>query len=372
MRTELETYHRIDRYIRGKMSIEEVRAFEAQLASDSQLADELAWQKTLNNLVEEVGFQGLKAKMAEDIRQLDRAALRKKWYFGAGLFVGLLMLGSFFFWLANSSGDTKPQSPRSVRQSSVSPMVKDAPLAINETKKKEGGLTATNGMQPTSKAQLVIAPVEELPIVELKSVMTETQPGASPTQEMVPTKKEVVMLGDPEKGVSPCDGVVIEIVPTVSKACAGEENGKILFEEGRVKGGRGPYLYGLQQKVPLSSKPFFYGLAAGHYVAVIKDQVGCEQLLPVEVGTKKCALSYSFQPDQGEVLEFPIEHSRSYSIFILNKQGVGVYTYRSSEGTAPVWNGADQHGKPLEAGLYIYLIEYANGEKEKGQITLLR
>ena len=36
------------------------------------------------------------------------------------------------------------------------------------------------------------------------------------------------------------------------------------------------------------------------------------------------------------------------------------------------WNGIGGQGEYMDAGLYIYIIEYSNGTKENGQVTIIR
>jgi len=112
----------------------------------------------------------------------------------------------------------------------------------------------------------------------------------------------------------------------------------------------------------------------------IKTNVGKEQVTntkdtlentnPVLDSGSRYTNSFSFKPEFGEVFTIPMNKGTEGEIRILDRAGNKVYTEKIYVDRVNTWNGMNLQGGISPSGLYIYSIEYTNGQKEFGQIII--
>ena len=91
----------------------------------------------------------------------------------------------------------------------------------------------------------------------------------------------------------------------------------------------------------------------------------------VEIENKECRKAqqtYSFNPAYGETIT--IKADGDGIITIRNRAGVVVFSGNVSSGEDFTWDGQTLSGGISTPGLYIYSLEYKNGNSVRGEILI--
>src|SRR5690606_19613483 len=121
-----------------------------------------------------------------------------------------------------------------------------------------------------------------------------------------------------------------------------------------------------------SDKTEFYGLGKGVYLFYIRDFKGCTSKIEVSVGEKNCKPNkFIINTTIGESW-IVSEWNLNYTLKIYNKSGREILKKSSKEMPYYEWQGDYNYGNILDSGLYIYIIEYTNGQIDNGQISIVR
>lgn len=81
--------------------------------------------------------------------------------------------------------------------------------------------------------------------------------------------------------------------------------------------------------------------------------------------------SYSFNPDYNEKWVFNYETGASGTFTIFDKSGKDIYSNTFGSGNEE-WIGNDRQGIPVAVGIYVAIINYSDGRKEKVELTIVR
>lgn len=82
--------------------------------------------------------------------------------------------------------------------------------------------------------------------------------------------------------------------------------------------------------------------------------------------------TYKFNPDKGEKWSIPLKGNKNAVVKILDQTGQEVHRVKVSKGLPKKWNGNVLENEILEAGNYIYLIDFGNGKMEHGYFSIIR
>jgi gliding motility-associated-like protein len=147
-----------------------------------------------------------------------------------------------------------------------------------------------------------------------------------------------------------------------------------------VEGGTGPYGY-FWDELRTGKGPVMQNLPKGRYKVIVTDRYGCTGEVIEELDENYCCTIWipnAFTPNNdGNNDVFKAIPNRSiprFEMSIFNRWGQRVFnTVRDNEG----WDGNNESGKPVDAGVYFYKIRYTceRGDKEfnySGDLTLVR
>lgn len=399
MKPEFESYHLIDRYLRDELSPEEREDFNRELAENPDFAEEVAFQREVNELISVNSYAQLREQMTQDIHMRDKNLRLKKWL-GGGLALTTLLVASTYFLMDDKKDEVrsvvantekKPHSEKVPGTDSVIRQVTAQPdTIVSNSKPVVPAITDTEQVaeshgknerdQDTMKN--IVTDRNKNEILQQESPDRQTITATNSGDSLVPVKiiepenvKATVHTPVPEPDLvnnNPCEEVAIHIPFTVEKACTGQNNGKIQVKENEIRGGTKPYEVELFQGISRISSIQYDHLYPGSYTLKVTDKQGCTNSHEIRVDEKFCQpRNVSIAPNYGEVWEYHGNEGDSYYLSILNQAGQLVYKSALLTGNT-TWAGTFTSGAPVEAGLYIYIVEYTNGKKENGQITIVR
>lgn len=157
---------------------------------------------------------------------------------------------------------------------------------------------------------------------------------------------EFLRIDNIELKVQTCNPLILNssVVPV---SCNGDSDGQIILN---VSGGDSPYTFSLDNG-PFQGSPFFTGLAAGTYTAIVMDQNGALDTLPNIVVTQPAPLNLA-------VNVTPVGCTTSTGEATVIVSG-GTPGYSYSWNTAPLQTDSTATGLPL--GTYTVTVSDTNG-----------
>lgn len=367
MRPELETYHQIDSYLNGRLEGDALRSFEQKVQSDAAFAEEVEFQKLTNQVVVGASYNDLRAQMTKDIDRIDASDTIKKWsLYGVAAAVLLSGAAGIYSYSTNSSETTQTKAAEEVRTAQRSASAEESSVAaVTKNPKSQSSILEAQTSAPKVQEAITYK-------IDSQQVITSSP---QPSHTIVPEKttpeirtvEPTVVPG----ALNPCAQVQLSARITTTPSCTNESTGSIAVSA--VTGGTKPYHIALDElSASARTKESYAYLKAETYTVRITDANGCVKTFAATVAEKVCKKNaYVFVPDKGETWRISGNDNETFTITLINMAGTQVYRSHPMQGEFE-WQGIGQQGEYLSAGLYIYVIEYANGQKENGQVTIVR
>lgn len=363
MKEGVEYYFEIDQYLNGELSDDALIKFEKALAEDPALRDEVANQQLLNEVVLGAELDVLRERIKKDINNLDQKNTTKKWLLGGSL----LLLISAAVGIGLSINNKSEKTP-SVKNSTEKPVFTYSDTSPNTE------LPISEKKNPNNK-EVGIAPNSSKSLERLSDTIQEEQKTETTLTETSTIILDTLVSNPPlAPKLDPCNGVNINFTVSSTSSCSTGATGEIKVAENSLNGGTAPYSYEFNGNGNFSSISNYTNLRPGNYTVKVKDQSGCVKEKSVLVSEKDCykKQSFSFSPEFGETLKIPVSSEEAGTLSIYNRAGLLIFKTKTGQGEIAEWNGTDMTGNLAVAGLYVYIVEYSNGQKENGQITVLR
>lgn len=351
MRAELELYELIDRYLDHTLNAEELAAFEARLASNTELLSMVEVSAMTRELVVESGLNKERAllKNLESSHQSGKSKL----YTSIGIGVGILALLLTVFFIREKT-ETKQRTQYTSDNSKVEVLVNQSetsstPVLKKIDKEKIAENTTASELQETA-TEMPTASLE--PAVQNESNGLESD---AKTNRILP-ETEIETVTEAEH-VS-CETQLREVKLYTIPSCENKSNGAI-----QIRGLKSNWKLFLNEEYAESTS----NLAPGRYEVTIKTESGCQQLYTAEVKSKSCyenkQVNWSFSdPDN-----WNIESTRANGVIsIMDRTGRIVV----QEEINATYNANPD--KFTDTGLYSYKITYPNGEFTQGFIQIVR
>lgn len=376
----------IDRYLRGELAGEELEDFTKNLSHDSSLAEDVAFQGEVNELISVNAYHELRNQMSADIANIDKGTGNKGFNrtISVILIAGLLsVVGGYFLLKDNdkgTSGLSKNDKQELIHPDNIpSTKVTEAENGSNAFENEQSATSNNNSKKPLEniKGDKTVEIQDNAQAISKNKVAADTvvSPGQSATinETNKAVKEPVSTITDkPEINADPCAKAVIKARWTTSDACQARNDGKIEIDESLIQGGEEPYridLYSGNQKVDPSDLDRLY---SGNYTLKITDVNGCLGKWNIKLAEKSCQpVGVSFSPAQGETWAFSGNDRNSYYLSIYNQAGQMIFKSSLLSGVYE-WSGISNAGSMVETGFYVYVVEYTNGKRENGQITVIR
>ncbi len=368
--SEVELMAQIDLYLEGKLSGEELAAFERRRLTDADFAQMIENQRFANELIMDAGLLEVKAKL----QAIHARHKPKTW--GRWVAVGSLLLGAAggLYWLTSSK---KPSDSIVFSQLSEDHTLSQV-LTNREasTQKIQGhhkpaklspqlfSNQAIDNQDNTNKSEEFATVVSSDEILSIPTPAEEKE--VADNQTVVPNLSG--HTSSPQS--APCFSEGVSVLFRSEPSCASSFDGKIILQP---KGLAGKLKFALGKGADYQTSPIFVGLSPGLYFAYVQTEQGCVYEVPdvIEVQALDCySNEFAFAPDRGEVWNVP--YDRPALLLIFNSVGIEVFR-QQLDGSRFEWNGQNHSGISLPMGAYRYTIRrYDTGAESTGVVTIIR
>lgn len=376
MNSHKDIEDKIDLYLKGKLSGSELQAFEKELMLDQELDVEVQEAKMIQQLVLKnrlLEVKELATQAEKDIHSVSNNLIR---FLAAGALVTGIIISAFLYFnmpeekaipKTNLKEETEPTKPAELLKNEDT--IPNTPLEV-EASETEKVIQGNTGSVSSSHQQNLLT---ETPAQDSETLTETTQLPETPITIMDSNQVEAQVKTDiPEKAERryaakepTCEDIKILASVHTFATCASERNGKIEIQE--ISGGKAPYSHKI---LNMDGNQVFDkgGLEAGNYLVKIADGNGCEKEYPATIESKSCPINASFNPGYGEVWEIP-GSDKSGKLTIYSRAGTPLYEKSLSAHTNDTWNGRNKYDQ-IEAGYFIFVIEYEDGTVLKGSVTI--
>jgi hypothetical protein len=372
MRSELENFELIDRYLNNQLSGEALADFERKMKSDPAFQVEVRNHRLLHEMVMDQGLIEVRKKLqAIHHAQTVKNNHFKRWGAGAGI-VLIVALSLLTYSILTTDTDPISQSKPAANEQKIAEKKSEAkvleetpeaakPLA--EEKKEPAKEILKNTTAPSSVPDL------PKPSEEIKAEI----PAAGPdTLKFNKTPGQPVTSPLPEKKIADCHLETSLIRVTAIESCSNSPTGKIVIEKGSDIKGKSPFMFSTDNK-NYSGEYMLTALYPGSYRLTIRDAAGCswEYEKDIVIGEKDCRIpEYAFSPGNGEVWKIPIDQGSNGNIEIYSKNGARVFSAVINNGYPDTWDGTSG-GQALPMGNYSFILK-SGDEVLTGSVTILR
>lgn len=199
------------------------------------------------------------------------------------------------------------------------------------------------------------------------------------TREPLPGVQEEINLPTGEKSPGPLNNAIIDcrkvkfkIELTVQESCNNKATGSFTIHRESVSGGQPPYRFSINMS-GFYDTLVFTTLFPGNYPVYMKDVNNCTGIAGVaQIGSVDCTYQAVFAPLKDETWTVPVETGKEGILQIFSKSGALVYSLKNIGDYIPVWDGETNTGQQLPMGLYQFEINYSDGTRFSGTVTILK
>lgn len=343
-------------YLQGRLEGPALMEFENELSSNNELAQELEFQKLVNQIVITGYNEDLRKKIKGDLQALDNKSWFKyRWL--ALIAIVLLVPIVYYSFLKNDLKNTYQEKI----------LLKDATVSQNPGKTEEIGLSKGH----ITKELVVNKPNQPDTTINRDFVKIELKESKDSTPLAISTIKEEAIKAISKSAISPidpCEDVSLKWETEITPTCEGKLEGAIKINQSSILGGTAPF----KTVINNISTTYLRFLSEGSYEIKVSDAAGCVSKKLIYLERKTCKKrSFVFAPDRGETWYFESVENEPYSLLIFNQAGIQVFSLHNYSGNFE-WNGNNTYGEILNTGIYLFVADYNNGKKETGQVTIVR
>ncbi|WP_028979163.1 FlgD immunoglobulin-like domain containing protein [Sporocytophaga myxococcoides] len=367
------SFEKIDEYLNGELSGQELVEFKEMMEKHESLAEEVQLQQLANEAIVELNL----ANLRKDIKRIslkERTASRFKLY-GSLAAAAILISGIAYFALS-----PKAEEFEAANVIPVNPSSKEAPISRNAELPVKAEVTPAEIVTQQQKNIEQIAQNEpaatfdsqRLPDSTLQH--TETIPYSNSDNLVIGQKSEQVKEKNTDQNSTtvPCKANAIDAFIHIEPACKDQKgSGKITIDLATVKGGKPDYKFSLNGGADYQEFPVFEELASGPAQLLIKDAQGCISRKDLTIPEKNCFKEVIIYPLKGETWTAPIV-SKENVITIKDIQGKILFENSYSDSDNFTWDGKTNDGQDLPMGQYYYTIKGDKGNIINGYISIPR
>lgn len=372
------TYHKIDLYLNGQLSSDELSLFEKELESNPDLATEVQVQKAINETIVEGHMGQLLDQIDLDFDSkydASQKAKNTKWILG-GIGLVTLTIGSLFF--INHSSENEPKKQTVTAKTEITEQVNT--IAVEETEEVKQDITPTE-IPVAEQEQTLRSEDNSLSIPKEKTTLANTELREVETGTPLPEEK----TGEEEnpaqavekttEKAKTCPATVQEITIQQEAPSLDQDNGKIIIQ-GQFTGLSTNVKYRLLSDDDYEDTQEFSELSAGIYSIEAVDDLGCivTAKTPTQLSATGCsAVKKSvFTTEYDENWELSTDDSRDATFVIKDASGQIVVNKMLYGEPQVDWNGFYENGTEATKGIYYYQLTYSDNEECIGVITLVK
>ncbi len=370
------SFEKIDEYLNGELTGQELSDFKDMMEKHESLAEEVQFQKLANEAIVELNL----ADLRKDLKQISlkqRTASRNKLY--GGIATGIILVSAITYFAISFKANQL-----NVDKADLSKPVPEASLISSDAQQNDRIEVTPQTLNPeiTIQKQTNIEPIPQtvpsatsnLQIVtDSVTSPPETIPQGSSNKLVIDQKTEHVLAKNTSKSNTvPCKADAIDAFIHIEPACKYEKgSGKITIDLASVKGGKPAYQFSLNDGVDYQQFPVFEELGSGPALLLIKDAQGCISRKQLTIPEKNCFKEVILYPLKDETWTAPVI-SKENEITITDMQGRIVFEYTYSDNENFIWNGQTTDGQDMPMGQYYYTIKGDKGKVINGYISIIR
>lgn len=383
---------RIDAYLSGHLSKQEIASFELEMDNNAILKSEVDIQKTINQAVIDSSILDFSdAFSTERIKQKKSRRLKRTLITASGALIVVSTL-TFLLWLWKENSQTTITSwpdaatkdftvdveslkSDKIKLEEQSTSLKSQDLIDNNTEANHHlhNFIVTTKF-PTNKVEnlnnqsistdevITFTPTENHDIMTDNTIQSRTiipsDTSIKKNEATIPTTK------------SSCEDVNITAQVNSHASCRDEYNGEIEFT--KVTGGQAPYIFeNINSKTGIQEEHTFSALGGNlEYNIKITDNNGCSvQIAPIFIEEQSC-----FTPEPGfnpdfETWKYHLDSDEEATIKIRNKAGQ-IILERTFLSTFE-WDGSDESGKKVPLAAYRFIITAKNIKPKSGSVSVI-
>ena len=367
----------IDHYLSNGMSDGERFAFEEKMAQDKTLSAKVDEVRAANQAIYYASLAELKATIGQDIKKI-KYTPSFNWKQASYISIASLVLisGVTAYLVSNNKKDTagKTQSDSLVQTAEQNPAQQTNIPVSGKTdiqKPVENRLRSTQHTSDTAHKNHNTSSQEKALAdqhIENNSKALTTHAASenkSQTTDNNATIKKTLTPAATDLTIQ-CDK---SFTIHAEAACKQKESGSIAIQTD----GAYEYTFQVDNHSTKGSRGYFPNISAGDYDILVTYGKECTYKKKITVGEKWCAMNepYSFNPDYNEKWTMRYETGASGRFIIYDRSGKEIYSGIFGNGNE-YWDGADIHGGIAAIGVYIAVLNYSDGRKEKVELTLVR
>ncbi|MCR6639225.1 MAG: hypothetical protein NVV82_09625 [Sporocytophaga sp.] len=369
------SFEKIDEYLNGELTGQELSEFKEMMEKHESLAEEVQFQKLANEAIVELNL----ANLRKDLKQISlkqRTAKLNKLY--GGIASGIILVSAIaYFALSPKTNELKAEKANLAKSPS------EASAISSDTQQPERieGTPQTLTSEITTQKKNNIEPITQTvpttsdlqTVADSIMLISATIPQASSNKLVTDQMTEhVPKKNTNQNNIVPCKADAIDAFIHIEPACKYEKgSGKITIDLASVKGGKPGYQFSLNDGVDYQEFPLFEELSSGPAQLLIKDAQGCISKKQLIVPEKNCFKEVILYPLRDETWEAPVI-SKENVITIANLQGHIIFEYTYSDNEIFIWNGKTSDGQDLPMGQYSYTIKGDKGKVINGYISIIR
>ncbi|MCR6638399.1 MAG: hypothetical protein NVV82_05230 [Sporocytophaga sp.] len=359
MKPEDSIYSQIEDYIHGRLTTENLLAFEAELSSDPDLARQVKLHELADDLVIENRLLEVSALIKN---QPDHSSSVKIKYTAITIFAATLLGLAGWFWYQNNSEKPAYNHYQEIQETTPesNESLPSKPLFEKNSKAAQKNTVDKNSNKiVVSESVAPAVTTESLPTIQLDlQDQGENEPVISNTSDKISSEEK--------SSLSPCEKTELTASVKTIETCEGEEQGAIRVQQ--IKGGTEPYTYTVFNGDEIKDAT---SLASGSYKLIISDGNGCKKTYDhLTVKNKNCPKDYSFNPFIDEHWEIP-SNGQAGKLLIYDSSGNIYFEKQVAEGDIEHWSGEGKSGE-IKPGYYIFVIDRGKGSLVQGSVTIVK
>ena len=391
MRSEIETYELIEKYLRGKLSKPEQIAFEAKVVDDNNLKQQLESQRAIFELLEDSNTIDIK-------KQVHAIHVRAKFIKSVLIAITITTSIALMLFVFNLNRNINP--------------IKETPTAhtdsadIQPNKLLRNPVPVGNTVRDTSApTKTIVVQTREKAVAQQKKALTQTDSIiiASQIKNHKSTEQEKLKLKDSlpakiksaitDKPILPknvsklsYENVPIKTAPkkydcskthfyaelNAKESCNNKATGSIIINQASIEGGTSPYKFALNDTSEFKFGHAIRNLPPKYYDVYIQDSNNCMGYLGgAYVESIDCEYNYVIAPSKGEKWRVPNENI-ACKLTIYNTSGLVIYEEEHPYNSELYWHGYAQNNSELPMGVYMFNLVLQDGSSKQGNITIVR
>jgi hypothetical protein len=386
MKSEIEKYERIEQFLSGRLSTEEIKKVEDLIASDPEFAKVVQQHRQIFNFILDSSIVELKEHV-RSIHEKKTQSVRirnSRIKIGIVIVTGLVITGLILYLVFTDKKNIKRQTlpvtidtpaPKSNNSTILKPVteVANQPEISNPENNRSGipmesEPDAIKIRKVTPNGIIINRTDDTNEIINISKPRIKDEASATNQEPQQSEKDNAPLL--PED--FDCSQVSIFAEVSAEKSCENEPTGAIIIDESTISGGSPPYELSIDNQENYHAASHFSSLQPNYYNVWIRDKNNCPSWLgSVLIELTECGYKDIFAPEKGEEWELP-NQGQPCRLWIFNQGSVLVFEASYNFPGSYSWDGCNTSGEMLPMGAYTFILRLENETPLQGSVTIIR